>query len=251
MRNIMILALAFLVFDTSAASAADLKDSSSTYTYSSTDTGKWTGAYVGFHAAWSQSEFGHELNASGIDADFDGNLFNASFGADNWMLGGQFGVNKEVGKFVIGVEADASWADVDASTTVNYEQAHYSLTHRTVVDWVSTLRARVGYPIQRIMPYVTGGVAVANLNDSVTLAMPGDEHVERITASLPNDVRFGWALGGGVEADLGGGYSLGVEYLHIDFGDSELRVDGSNGESLAYDSGVDLDTVKIKMNYGF
>jgi outer membrane immunogenic protein len=71
---------------------------------------------------------------------------------------------------------------------------------------MSTVRGRVGYSFDRVMPYVTGGLAVGDIN----AAVPG------LTGG--SSTNAGWTVGGGVEVALPGNWSAKAEYLHVDLG---------------------------------
>ena len=68
------------------------------------------------------------------------------------------------------------------------------------------MRGRVGYSFDRVMPYVTGGLAAGDIR----AAAPG----------LPGgtNTNAGWTVGGGVEFALPGNWSAKAEYLHVDLG---------------------------------
>ncbi len=103
---------------------------------------------------------------------------------------------------VLGVEADASFTSpVELSTPG-------TLGLNSTIDYVSTVRGRVGYAFGTWMPYVTGGFAWAhthvNLNDNSA-------------ASSPRLGRFkpGGRPGAGVEFAVSGNWSAKLEYDYI------------------------------------
>ena len=76
---------------------------------------------------------------------------------------------------------------------------------------VANLDARVDMGqerLDRILPYVTGGLAVGNVKNSISGF--GDS----------STTKAGYALGGGVEAALAGPWTAKVEYLYADLGRS-------------------------------
>jgi outer membrane immunogenic protein len=83
----------------------------------------WSGFYLGAHGGWG---FG--------DGAFD----------DGAVVGGQVGINWQWGTFVVGVEGDASWADLGEA------------------DMLASIRARAGLPLDQFLLYVTAGAGFAD-----------------------------------------------------------------------------------------
>ena len=85
------------------------------------------------------------------------------------------------------------------------------------MPWFGTLRARFGFtPSRRWLVYGTGGLAFAEIKDSLTEGPVGGG-AGGLTASA-NTTRAGFAVGGGVEAALTNRWSLKLEYLYMGFG---------------------------------
>src|SRR5262249_6794815 len=77
-------------------------------------TANWTGVYVGAHAGcgWGQAK---RKSAEGALAANSSSTFAGSGTANGFAIGGQFGANYQIGPWVTGVEADASWSDLDGN----------------------------------------------------------------------------------------------------------------------------------------
>jgi outer membrane immunogenic protein len=124
-----------------------------------------------------------------------------------------------MGQFVLGLEADGAWSGIeDDDGAVD-----------TSIDWLSTVRGRVGFALDNFLIYGTGGAAIGEVtyDDGVV-----DD----------SDTRVGWTAGAGVEAALTDNISIKGEYLYVDLGEEEI-------------GGVDVDvnahTVKGGVNYRF
>ena len=74
-------------------------------------------------------------------------------------------------------------------------------------NWLGTVRGRVGYAFDRVMPYVTGGLAVGDIEAN----QPGFAGV--------SDTNVGWTVGGGIEAAIASNWTAKLEYLYVDLGD--------------------------------
>jgi len=119
---------------------------------------------------------------------------------DGWLGGGYAGVNvQRDSNVVLGVEVDGtltSKSGTSATTTVSN-------------PWNATLRGRLGYAVNRLMVYATGGLAVGGVTveDSVG---PTDE----------SDTLIGWTAGAGVETAMTDTVIGRVEYRYTDLGSS-------------------------------
>ena len=62
----------------------------------------------------------------------------------------------------------------------------------------------------------------------------------------------GWTIGGGVERDLGGGWSAKLEYLYLDFGNyTDVVPDPLSGHTFTMTSNVRDNVVRVGLNYKF
>lgn len=145
----------------------------------------------------------------------DGTLHGAPFtsGAasspDNFIGGGQFGYNMQMGPLVFGLEADIAWRRGVESTVYFAPSALDTLGLRAEQGWVGSLRPRAGVSVDNWLLYGTSGVVYSLVKRNETGAtQPGSD----------TEVRTGWTVGAGVEYAGGTRWSLGLEYLYADFG---------------------------------
>jgi outer membrane immunogenic protein len=150
----------------------------------------WSGFYVGIHGgyAWGDSSFTYPGLAS------------TSFDANGWLLGGLIGVNYQVGQTVFGLEADINKTAFKGGGTCTVGPCEFENS------WLGTARARLGYAVDRFMPYVTGGVAFGDVKANV----PG--------IGSASDRRVGWTAGVGAEYAFSPNLSWKTEYLFVDLG---------------------------------
>ncbi len=175
----------------------------------------WTGFYVGINGggAWGRSNW----SALGTNLDTSGGL-----------VGGTVGYNWQAGQTVFGVEGDVDWSGVKGSDACG------GLSCETKNDWLGTFRGRVGYAFNRVMPYVTGGLAVGNVKAS-TINGSNDE------------TRAGWTLGGGIEANIVGPWSAKLEYLYADLGKTSCSTCVVGGTDVSFHESI----VRAGVNYHF
>jgi iron complex outermembrane receptor protein len=168
------------------------------WTASTSPVVNWTGIYLGINGGFS---FGGSNWTDSVTASSTGN-----FGTSGFVFGGTVGANYQVGSLVFGVEADGDWADSSGFGTFTASSlcAGGCLT---TSSWLSTVRGRVGYALDRFLVYGTGGAAFGNVranfsNDPVT-----------------SSVEAGWTVGAGVEVALARNWSAKAEYLFVNLAD--------------------------------
>jgi outer membrane immunogenic protein len=148
----------------------------------------WSGFYLGLNGGggWATSNW-----------DTTG-----SFNVSGGVAGGTAGVNWQLGHAVIGLEGDVDWSSLKGGTTTALCPAGCTTNN----DWLATVRGRAGYAFDRVMPYVTGGLAAGDVKAST----PG------FAGATQNNA--GWTVGGGVELALTNNWTAKAEYLHVDLG---------------------------------
>jgi outer membrane immunogenic protein len=166
----------------------------------------WTGFYIGINGGGA---FG---NSNWLDSVL-GNSGN--FNVSGALVGGQVGANYQIGQFVLGVEGDGDWQNLDGTTTGG---SCAGVGCETKSDWLATVRGRAGYAWDRVLFYGTGGAAFANVKAGAG-ALP-----------FSNSTQVGWTAGAGVEYAFAPNWSAKVEYLFVDLQNASCPV-GSCGST--------------------
>ena len=140
----------------------------------------WTGFYVGGNigATWPDDDL--EI------IDDDAKLIGGAHLGFNWQT---------PSSWVIGVEGDANFAED--------------------IEYLASVRGRLGYAFGPTMIYGTGGVAFAGFDNSSLL-----------------DLETGWVAGGGVETKVRDNMSLGLEALYYDFDDASTAIGDDSIDAL-------------------
>ncbi|MGX5737125.1 outer membrane protein [Bosea thiooxidans] len=174
----------------------------------------WTGFYVGANAGYGWGN----VNANGFANVGD---------LDGFIGGGQVGYNYQMGQFVLGLEADLQGADLSSGDNLGLINVK--------TEYFGTVRARLGFAVDRWMPYITGGWAYGNVKTSIpALAFSSDKtHTG------------GWAVGGGVEYAITNNIIAGVEYLYVDLGEKSVLT--GTGVKV----GTDFSVVRARLSYKF
>jgi len=180
----------------------------------------WGGFYAGIHGGYGWGD----VSNTGGSADIDGGF-----------AGAQVGFNIQRGNIVWGVELDSAWANIGRSD--NAAIGGVALSANTNIDYMGSLRGRVGYAPGNALYYVTGGAAWAHGSLDLTAASGGFA----IGASADN-THLGWTLGAGAEWMVQPNWSVKLEYLYTDYGSETY---------FGVPVDAQVSTVKLGLNYFF
>jgi outer membrane immunogenic protein len=97
--------------------------------------------------------------AHGGTSNWSNPLGGNSFNANGALIGGTAGYNWQIVQTVFGIEVDVDWSSIKGSGPTTCIVAGCE----TKNNWLGTFRGRIGYAFDRVMPYVTGGLAVGDL----------------------------------------------------------------------------------------
>lgn len=216
----------------------------------------WTGFYVGVNAGavFTDADIRTEGNAANTIANVAANRRPASLSQDEtgFTIGGQVGYNYQIGNIVLGAEADLAYTDISRRTSFTS-----TLNDRAVfsqdLEYLGTVRARVGYAFDRFMIYATGGLAYGEAKNRADFYANTIGNPLQFTGGK-SDVEFGYAVGGGVEYAFTNNISLKAEYLYYDLGKTRVLVNAVPGVGVnSYTSTFKNDghVVRAGLNYRF
>jgi high affinity Mn2+ porin len=170
-------------------------------------------------------------------------LFEPNLGAASNSFGSIYG-GVELGynfllpsRVVLGVEADISFPNfLETDDVASTRKTGQSVISERV-DFVSTVRGRLGYAFDRWMIYGTGGLALsqARLTESPG-AVSDEDNLRRL--------RSGWSLGGGAEIAIAPEWNARAEYTYDRFG----GVSGAFASGTRFDPAVDEHMVRFGLN---
>lgn len=199
------------------------------------------------------------VNGAAVDASGSGTM------SPRGLTGGlQAGYNWQVGRTVYGGEVD--FAALDSSETRTATAAfpfpflgtQYSVTNKTSLNRMATLRARVGMTVTpQVLLYVTGGAALARVqvigaySDNATdITFPGGSG-----SASNSSMKAGWVIGGGAQWALDRRWSVKAEYLYADFGSASVAVPVTNtpafAQTITSSSDVSMHLLRIGFDYRF
>lgn len=194
----------------------------------------WTGFYVGGHFGYGDASFGpdtHPMPEQGVALPHS---------ATGLTGGYQLGYNRQfANRIVLGIEADATFT----SPTDGPALARVPAPFHTTIDYVGTVRGRIGYAFDRFMPYVTGGVAWGHTRIHVNDA-------DGVTPLFPvGHYQTGWTAGFGLEYAVSGNWTAKAEYEYVDLSRQAYDLSGFGLGSINVDPRIHL--FKLGLNYQF
>ena len=192
----------------------------------------WTGFYVGGHVGYGGGSFGpetHPLPEQGV-------VFPHSV---TGLIGGyQIGYNRQfANRVVLGIEADSTFTSpLDGPALVRMPPSAFN----TTLDYIGTVRGRIGYAFGTLMPYATFGFAWghthAEINDG--------------SGAIIGHYQPGWTAGLGLEYAFRGNWSAKVEYLYADLGTATCPA-GTCNPLVPVDIAFKTNLVRLGLNYRF
>ena len=224
--------------------------------FSNPKTTLWEGAYAGINAGYGTSDLRTYTNTTTYSKTYNSveelSNENATSYLGGAVAGGQFGYNHVfANQLMLGAEADIDWADIynraapNSTGNINIERQHNpyngeveinassaSAYGRQGLNWIGTLRGRVGYDLGKFLPYITAGLAygeTSNNNHEINQALSYyvSPQPPRVLQAYPTgsyamgnsgSISAGWAAGAGAEYMVADGWSVKGEYLYTSIG---------------------------------
>ncbi|MFA5950026.1 MAG: outer membrane beta-barrel protein [Hyphomicrobium sp.] len=207
----------------------------------------WQGLYIGVHGGYGSSNASGAFDTGEINS---GDRIRSDVDADGGLGGVQIGYNFQSAGWVYGIEGDWSFTDwserrFDANL---YPTGTDNIS--TSIDWLASLRGRLGFSTGSTLIYATAGVAWIGADaDACDCETGVGQTVSRGSVSF-NDT--GWVAGGGIETSIGPSLSLRGEALYYGFDSdkntSYLTNASDPGDFAALDS---IWVARIGLNYRF
>jgi outer membrane immunogenic protein len=214
----------------------------------------WSGFYFGPHigGGWAN---GDAQSVSGPAPGFF-DPFRSDLNGSGVVAGGQIGFNWQLASnWVIGLEGDISGTTIDDTATQNTAtilgvplMPTSSLTLTRNINWLASLRGRIGFSWDRALLYFTGGVAWAGITFQAALDRPVLPDIFVVSVG---DTRTGWVIGGGLEyAFENTNWTMRGEFLHYQFDGFRVDAPSFNGFTAQDTLGdFNVNVVRVGFNY--
>jgi outer membrane immunogenic protein len=181
------------------------------------DAFDWTGFYAGLNSGYGW------MDADSVVGQID---------PQGWVVGVHAGYNYNLDSLVLGVEGDIHWTGMQGSAT-----SLLGTTATGKIDYFGTVRGRVGLDLDRLMPYVTAGLAYGQGTSTSTFG-------GGFTSSV---FTTGWTAGAGVEHAMTDNVLLRGELLYVDYGDETFFT----GTAIQETINVRFVTTRLGLSYKF
>lgn len=200
--------------------------------------------WAGFYGGWIAG-YGTGNSSNYVSPNANNQHGWANNNPDGVMIGGTIGYNWQyTPNWVLGVEADMSWAGMEGNQHMYIYDGH---------DWsggwdgFGTIRARAGYAFGRTLVYGTGGVAFLHSNEVIV----GNDANE---SNFNSGWHVGYVVGAGVEYMITDRLSAKGEYLYADgfpeWSGTTGTVSQHGDQYWKHDEGS-IDIVRVGLNYKF
>lgn len=246
MRHLL-LSAAVLIASATGASAADLPSRRAPApVIAAVPVFTWTGFYIGAQAGYAWGEDEHRLFDGGVDVT----PFNPFFASGNTydvdgVVGGvHAGYNRQLGSIVVGLEGDLEAAGIRGDRL--WGVPGNSLSAESEINLQGSVRARLGYALDRTLVYVTGGAAFARFENTYTDVLAGFEPL----VDERNASEWGWTIGAGIEHAFTDNLTARVEYRYTRF-DSYTNVLDPVPPPITVEQEPDIHAVRVGVSYKF
>ncbi len=199
----------------------------------------WTGFYVGAQGGYLKAHTSYNNPATPIQ-DFKGGLW-----------GGQIGYNYQIKQLVLGIEGDGAWG----SGLDTFIHDGNFLTENGKIDWMFTIRGRIGYAFGNFLPYGTVGRAWVRLEQGTACPAGATFGVCALTGAFNIQLAqtfTGWVYGGGVEYAFNKNWSVKGEALWTKLDDQIYTSNVPNAGVVSATVGLTTTTIlRAGLNYRF
>jgi outer membrane immunogenic protein len=188
----------------------------------------WTGIYLGINLGLGGDRFQYPFSVS-VPAIATFASGNASITSSGIIGGGQIGYNWEFGNnVVLGFETDFDGAGIRGKATANLNGIALgavpfgaAIQAGSRINYIGTVRGRLGYAWDRFLVYGTGGFAYGQVNSAISASAAAGGGAIAFTDSQ-NSSRTGFAVGGGFEYALTNNLTVKTEYLYVNLGTNNI-----------------------------
>lgn len=184
----------------------------------------WTGFYIGGHLGALFNDNGNKkFDYDDVYKKGKLDYKEEDGGYDYWVEGYDFFHHDENDTdFAGGIHLGYNWQRPGSTIVWGVEG---DLSFSDNVDYLASLRARLGVASDNALLYLTAGVAFVEFDNDFDLKYNGDYSKIRLDKHNGSDSETGWVVGGGAEFKLSPKVSFGVEGLYYQFDADGTRYD--------------------------
>jgi outer membrane immunogenic protein len=183
----------------------------------------WSGFYLGVNGGYGVGDSRWTV----------GRFTSGNFDTSGFLVGGTAGANAQWGEFVLGVETDLDYSTIKGTTP-----ATFCIVCQTRNDWLGTARGRVGFALDRVLFYGTGGAAYGDIRPMVF-------------GLSDSQTKVGWTAGAGVEGAFADNWTAKIEYLYADLGTASCTTACGGAPPGAIPVTLRENLIRAGLNYKF
>ncbi|WP_438718557.1 outer membrane protein [Bartonella rochalimae] len=238
----LLVACSWTFIPVSMVQAADIMKPHQSQSYqpvpviSSSNNFSWTGFYVGAQIGGFSGEATLSPIQDSVEEDSEGQGFSEikspklSGFIGGIYAGSNFSLSKDL---ILGIDTDMVWSE--KKNTKVFDVQDMSIDMSIKEKWAGAMRMRVGFAMDRVMPYVSGGVSYVQLQNVFTAEGLAKAVVRERRNTSPSDsepkfldetkILVGYSVGGGVDVAMTDNVIMRAEYRYSDFGKKKFAKD--------------------------
>jgi outer membrane immunogenic protein len=163
----------------------------------------------------------------------------------------------------MGLETDISYVDIREDRNIVTVPLNgigtLNNTFSTRMEYFGTVRGRVGYAWDRTLLYATGGLAYADIENSVAFFGPSTAGGLLQFQGRNRRTEAGYTVGAGIEHAFASNWTVKAEYLYLDFGSlsgtsllGPVAVTGAcNCTRMFHSTDLTASVARVGVNYRF
>ena len=255
-RNLLLTSVALCAI-ASTALAADLPTKKGPPPAPAVALFSWTGFDVGLQGGYGWGVENDDLSTTAFRVEDDHFSANGPFG------GAHVGYNQQLGSLVIGLYGELDGFDLHGTGTASsttavstdaicLQQGCSSVTKASIGfqnTWQAFLLARAGVAVDRWLVYLTGGLAVGDDRENVSVTETYGDALSSSWAGSQTKTLTGGAIGLGTEYAFDAHWRFGAEWRYVDFPKTSYLVMGPY--NVPYKAGFSENLGLVSVSYGF
>jgi outer membrane immunogenic protein len=246
MKKVLIATLGLMAIASAPARAADMPAK----VYSKAQAAPaaiydWSGFFVGFNAGGGSNN-NCWTNSFAAGAATVPSVSEGCVDTTGALLGGQIGYRWQASNWVLGVEAQGDWANLDGSTASVFLAAP-QVTNESKINAIGLFTGQVGYAFNNVLWFVKGGAAVTSNKYN------GLDTASGTVLDQASETRWGGTVGTGLEIGFAPDWSVGAEFNYLFMGTKTVNLNAVPAGGLSRTDSIqeNVFTGLLRVNYRF